>query len=211
MGDVKGKKIFEIGCGGGQCSIAFARQGAICTAMDISQNQLEHAKKLAKENKVDIHFFRGDFHNLNEIKSNSMDIVFSAFALQYSPNLSEVFKQVYRVLKKNGIIVFSFDHPFFAIVNPANQKIADSYFNTGKHTIMHSWVDKSLHQFVYYRVKISDIFNALKENNFSIERIIEPMTFKEQTAWTKGRWKKIYPKKIVELLGPTIIFEARKI
>jgi len=211
LGKVKGKRILEIGCGGGQCSIAFAKQGAICTAMDLSHQQLEYAKKLAQKNKVDINFFQGNFQNLNKIKSSSMDIVFSAYALQYSPDLSIVFKQVYRVLKKNGILAFSFDHPFFAIINPTNHKIVDSYYNTGKHVITQTWVDKSVHPFVYYRVKMSDIFNALQKANFLVERIIEPMTFKNQTAWTKGRWKNNYPKKMVELLGPTIIFKARKV
>ena len=46
LGDVKGKKILEIGCGGAQCSISFAKQGAICTAIDISKTQLAYSKKL---------------------------------------------------------------------------------------------------------------------------------------------------------------------
>lgn len=211
LGKVKGKRILEIGCGGGQCSIAFAKQGAICTAMDLSRQQLGYAKGLAKKNKVNINFFQGNFQNLDKIKSSSMDIVFSAYALQYSPDLTSVFKQVYRVLKKNGVLAFSFDHPFFAIINPANHKIVDSYYNTGRHTLTQTWVDKSVHPFVYYRVKMSDIFDALRKANFLVERIIEPMTFKNQTAWTKGRWKKNYPKKMVGLLGPTIIFKARKV
>ena len=34
LGDVKNKRILEIGCGGGQSSIAFAKRGAKCTAID---------------------------------------------------------------------------------------------------------------------------------------------------------------------------------
>ncbi len=210
LGRVKGKKILEIGCGGGQCSVAFAKQGAICTALDLSQEQLRYARKLAADNKVAIDFLKGSFQNLGKIKSNSIDIVFSAYALQYSPDLNKVFKQVYRILKKDGIFVFSFDHPFWSIINPATHKIADSYFNTGKHTLVKTWADKSRHKFVYYRVKLSDIFDALRKSRFLVDRIIEPITFKNQTAWVNGPWKQIYPKKQLKLLGPTIIFKAIK-
>ncbi len=51
IGTVKGKKILEIGCGGGQCSIAFAKKKALCTGIDISEKQLEFAEKLAKKKK----------------------------------------------------------------------------------------------------------------------------------------------------------------
>ncbi len=34
LGDVVGRRILELGCGGGQCSIAFARQGASAAGID---------------------------------------------------------------------------------------------------------------------------------------------------------------------------------
>ncbi len=48
LGDVRGKRILEIGCGGGQCSIAFARQGAIAVGIDLSDEQLAFASQLAQ-------------------------------------------------------------------------------------------------------------------------------------------------------------------
>ncbi len=66
LGNVKGKRILEIGCGGGQCSIAFAKQGAICTGIDISEKQLEYAEKLAKKNKVKVRFIHGSFQDLKK-------------------------------------------------------------------------------------------------------------------------------------------------
>src|SRR5262245_54401404 len=47
LGDVAGKRILELGCGGGQCSIAFAREGARCVGVDLSDAQVEHARELA--------------------------------------------------------------------------------------------------------------------------------------------------------------------
>jgi len=50
IGSVKNKHVLELGCGGAQCSIAFAKKGAIVTAVDVSSVEIEFAKKLADEN-----------------------------------------------------------------------------------------------------------------------------------------------------------------
>jgi ubiquinone/menaquinone biosynthesis C-methylase UbiE len=205
LGNVKGKNILEIGCGGGQCSIAFAKKGAHCTGIDISEEQLNFAKSLAKREKVKVNFILGDFQNLKRIKSNSQDIVFSAFALHYSPNLDEVFKQVHRILKKNGLFVFSFNHPFYDTINFKNLKIEFSYFKTGKFVEFETWPDSKRRKFVMYKRKVSDIYNNLVKAKFFVEKIIEPLEIK------KDPWEnEIYPIKLVKLIGPTIIFKARK-
>ena len=49
IGPVAGKRVLEIGCGGAQASIAFARKGAIVTAVDIASSEIEFARVLAKE------------------------------------------------------------------------------------------------------------------------------------------------------------------
>ena len=53
LGDVKGKRVIELGCGGGENSIILAKKGAICTGVDISSEQLKYAKNLIKEHKVE--------------------------------------------------------------------------------------------------------------------------------------------------------------
>src|ERR1700728_3347005 len=52
LGDLKGKKVLELGCGGAQCSIAFAKQGAIAIGVDFSPAQLAHARQLVTEEEV---------------------------------------------------------------------------------------------------------------------------------------------------------------
>ena len=47
LGNVKGKIVLELGCGGGQCAISLTKKGAICTGIDVSAKQLEYAAKLA--------------------------------------------------------------------------------------------------------------------------------------------------------------------
>lgn len=211
LGNIRGKKILEIGCGGGQCSIAFAKQGAKCTGLDLSKEQLKHAEKLAKKNKVFVKFIKHDIQTLKGFKSNIYDIAFSAFALQYVPDLTKCFKEVSRVLKKGGLFVFSFGHPFYLSISPKTFKVEKSYNKTGKIEEMEIWSDGSKHKFVEYKRKIGEIFDSLLKAGFSIERIIEPFDKKTEGAWkTEEAWKEVYPKKLVEMVCPTIIFKAKK-
>jgi len=166
LGNIKGKNILEIVCGGAQNSIYFAKQGAKVTALDQSKEQLNFARKLAKKSKTSIEFNNGSFNNLHMIKSNSQDIVFSAFALQYSNNLKKCFSEVYRVLKKKGVFVFSLNHPFFRVVSSKSMKVKRSYFKTGK------FLDTD--GFLTYFHTISELFNPLIKIGFKVEKILEP-------------------------------------
>lgn len=201
IGKVKGKHILEIGCGGAQCSIAFAKQRAIVKAMDISFEQLKFAKKLAKKNEVKIDFYQGDIKNLKPIKSNSQDIVFSAFALLYVDNLLKCFKEVRRVLKRNGLFVFSLDHPFYRTIDPKTLKMRESYFRTGKIC--------GKDKFVTYNHTISELYNTLIKAGFFVEKIIEPDSRKKYPydPW-RGLWD--YTPKLLKNVPSTIIFKAIK-
>lgn len=206
LGNLKGKRIIEIGCGGAQCGIAMAKQGAIVTGIDQSKEQLKLAKTLAEKNKVKIKLIQGSFQDLSKFQSNSFDIAFSAFAFQYSPNLKKLFKQVYRILRKKGLFVFSLDHPFFDVINPKTLKVQRSYLETGRYT------DKNKRgpDFVGYRHSIQELFTPLVEAGFVVEKIIEPDSRKKYLGdpWY-GLWN-MYVPRIMNLVPPTIILGARK-
>ncbi len=206
MGKLKGKKILEIGCGGAQCGIAMAKQGAKVIGIDLSTKQLKFAKELAKKHKVDIKFYKGDIKNLKQIKSNSQDIVFSAWALLYVDDLLKCFKEVKRVLKKNGLFVFSLNHPFWWVLDKDNMKAKRSYFKTGKYT--QTFSDKTK-KFVMYRHTVSDLHNIVVKAGLIVEKIIEPDSRKR---YSYDPWYNLwdYKLKALKIFPPTIIFKARK-
>jgi ubiquinone/menaquinone biosynthesis C-methylase UbiE len=206
LGNLKGKKVLEIGCGGAQCGIAMARQGAKVIGMDISEEQLKFARVLAEKNKVKIKLYQGDIKKLSQIKSNSQDIVFTAWVLHYVDNLKSCFKEVNRVLKKNGLFVCALPHHFHDIVDSSSLKLKKSYFETGRQVQIYS--DKTK-KFVYYTHTISEIYNTLVDSGFKVEKIIEPDSRKRYKGdpWY-GLWD--YTPKLLKMVPPTIIFKARK-
>ena len=99
LGDLRGKKVLELGCGGAQCSIAFAKQGATAIGVDFSAAQLAFARRLCEREEVRVELRQGDLADLAFLRADSIDLVFSAYAFGYVEDLNRVFRQVHRVLK----------------------------------------------------------------------------------------------------------------
>ncbi len=112
LGDVNGRRILEVGCGGGQCAIAFAKQGATVAGQDLSEVQLAFARTLAENEGVSVEFVQGGTEDLSAFEGESWDVVFSAYVFQYVADMARTLAECYRVLIPGGRLVFSLDHPF---------------------------------------------------------------------------------------------------
>ena len=197
LGDVKGKKIIELGCGGGENSIILAKKGAICTGVDISFKQLKYAKNLVKKHEVKIKLIEGDLENLVMIDDEIFDIAISIFALDWMQDLDAAFKEAYRILKKNGIFVFSIQHPIYNLLgaedfNPKELKISTNYFEKHATFVESTGIDLKVHA-----SKISDIINGLIKIGFDIEKILEPEPLEEDITQEDLEVFKIVPSTII--------------
>src|SRR3989338_7494052 len=104
LGDIKGKKLLDIGCGAGENSVYFAKKGAICTATDYSSGMVEVAKKFAAKNNVKI-----EAHTMNamdmDIPDNTFDITYASNILHHVDQYKTL-KEMHRVLKHGGKACF---------------------------------------------------------------------------------------------------------
>jgi SAM-dependent methyltransferase len=124
LGDVCGRRILEIGCGGGQNAIALARQGATCVGLDPSAAQLAHARQLARQHGVDVQFVEGVAEDLSAFPDGSFDIALSSYAFGYVADLRQAYGEAWRVLRDpdpasgelGGLFVFCLSHPWFQAV-----------------------------------------------------------------------------------------------
>lgn len=205
IGSLKNKHVVELGCGGAQCSIAFAQKGAKVTAVDVATAQIEIAKKLANKNKVSIQFYERDIADLSPIADNSQDIVFSACAFAYVDDLLGCFKEVYRVLKNDGIFVWSVGHPFYDLVDPKTFQLRQSYLDTG--TKVEG--EETGSAFASVRRTIGDYFNTAIEAGFVVEKMIESDSRKHYSydPWY-GLWE--YTPELLQKVPVTLIFKCKK-
>lgn len=117
LGDLRGKRVLELGCGGAPSSIAFARQGAIAIAVDSSADLVAEAKRRCEQEGVRVELRQGDLADLAFVRADSVDVVFSAYALAFVDDLSRVFRQVHRVLRVGAPLVFSLPHPVYDVID----------------------------------------------------------------------------------------------
>jgi 2-polyprenyl-3-methyl-5-hydroxy-6-metoxy-1,4-benzoquinol methylase len=206
LGPVAGKHVLEIGCGGAQCAVAFAKQGALVSAVDIAAAQLEFARALAHAHGASISFYQRNMADLAPIPDQSQDIVFSAFALGYVEDLRSCFREAQRVLKLDGLFVWSQGHPCY-ILDGASLRPARSYFKTGMQIYGEGEAEIP---FAVNHHTISDYINLLAETGFYVERMVEPDSRNRYPSdpWY-GMWD--YIPELMGYLPPTIIFKCRKL
>ncbi len=64
LGDLKGRKVLDVGCGLGEASVYFALQGADVVATDLSDGMLKATAKLASKHGVSLRTHKSDAEDL---------------------------------------------------------------------------------------------------------------------------------------------------
>lgn len=172
LGDLKGKRVLELGCGGAQCSIAFAKQGASATGVDISASQLAFARRLCEREGVKVELRHGDLADLAFLRSDSVDLVFSACAFDYVEDLGRVFRQVHRVLRVGAPLVFSLKHPACELIDTDADEpllVRRSYFNRSPITSIRAGA-----VLTEYSHTFTDLYTGLTRASYRIETVLEP-------------------------------------
>ncbi|MEA1896918.1 MAG: class I SAM-dependent methyltransferase [Bacteroidota bacterium] len=98
-----GKKILEIGCGTGEFTKRIVPSGADITAIDISPDLLEVARETIPNATVRFHI-----QNVEKLdfEDGCFDVVIGSSILHHL-NLKPALKEIYRVLKIGGVVVFT--------------------------------------------------------------------------------------------------------
>lgn len=221
LGNVIGKDVLEIGCGGGQNAIVLAKWGARSVGLDFSEEQIRHARRLAKKENVTVSFYIGSMEDLSMFQEESFDIVLSSFGIGYVKNLAKTFNEVFRVLRKNGCFVFADVHP---VANRGRairyrSKIIwglSNYFNRRKR--LWTWrIGGKVAQFQGYHRTIQDYFDLLLAADFVAEKILEPEPYAldKMSEAEKRRIPYVYEDFVKNYdlwkrIPYTIIFKARK-
>lgn len=101
---IEGKKVLEVGCGGGILSLPLARLGAKLTSIEPSVELFEVAKNKANEEDLNINFINTELENLIE---DNFDIILIMDVIEHAENIDIFLQQVQTRLKTGGLVIIS--------------------------------------------------------------------------------------------------------
>lgn len=102
-----GKKVLDVGCGGGILSEAMAHRGAQVTAIDMGEAPLSVARLHQLESGLNIDYQQITAENLAEQMPAQFDVVTCLEMLEHVPDPASVIRSCYQLVKPGGHVFFS--------------------------------------------------------------------------------------------------------
>ncbi len=102
-----GKKILDVGCGGGILAESMALEGADVTGIDMGMEPLSVAKLHALESKAQVNYLHSTAEEHAETHQGTYDIVTCMEMLEHVPDPASVILACAQMVKPNGHIFFS--------------------------------------------------------------------------------------------------------
>ena len=104
---VAGKRVVDIGCGGGILAEAIAKKGATVTGIDLSEKALKVADLHSLESGVEVRYELISAEDLAAREAGQYDVVTCMEMLEHVPDPSAVIKACATLVKPGGHVFFS--------------------------------------------------------------------------------------------------------
>ncbi|UCD07485.1 MAG: methyltransferase domain-containing protein [Candidatus Aenigmatarchaeota archaeon] len=148
-----GERVLDAGCGIGGSSIWLAENlGAIVTGINISQKQIDMAKRFARERGVEnlVKFYNRDFID-TKFPNKSFDVVWEIESMCHADDKRDFLKETWRILKKGGRLIVADGFQKKEIFSKDEQRVMNEWLS--------GWAVPNL-------PKIRDFENYLKSLKF---------------------------------------------
>ena|GEM_PF-76311 len=205
LGDVRGRRVLEVGCGSAPCARYLAGRGASVVGFDLSNGMLRHATLAALRTGVPVPLVQADVCQM-PFADNSFDLAFSAFgAIPFVADSALAMQQVARVLRPGARWVFSATHPmrwaFPDDPGPAGLTAIQSYFDRSPYVEVDA---DGVPAYVEHHRTMGDRIREIVAAGFVLQDVIEP----EWPAGFTGTWGQWSPER-GEIFPGTAIFCCR--
>ncbi|MHB8510764.1 MAG: class I SAM-dependent methyltransferase [Actinomycetota bacterium] len=202
LGDVEGKRVLEVGCGAAQFGIELAKLGAIVTGIDLSSEQIRHARQNIADAHVQMKVSRANAERTG-LPDDSFDIVVSDFAAGFM-DLDALLKEIARLLVPGGFCALSWSSPILDCMTGAGEPpvlgIKYSYFDRTP------WVDEGRDSTYEFKRTYGDWVRAIAQSGLVLEDLIEPQAPRgaPHMQWPNFKWQR------TSMIPGTSIWKARK-
>jgi SAM-dependent methyltransferase len=177
LGDVAGKDILEFGCGAAQWSIALAHAGARPVALDLSERQLDHARRLMAAANVEFPLVWASAESV-PLADASFDIVFCDHGAMNFADPYRTVPEASRLLRVGGLFAFNHHSPIETVCWPlgadrVGDRLALDYFG------MHRLDDG---EEIFFQLPYGEWIRLFRANRFEILDLIEPRPASDATS-----------------------------
>jgi SAM-dependent methyltransferase len=165
LGDVRDRTVLELGCGAAQWSIALAEQGATVTGVDLSEQQLAHARRGGAA----LPLVQASGEQL-PFADRVFDVVFCDHGALSFCEPEVIVPECARVCRSRGLLAFCCTHPLLYLTwDPAarqqTRKLQIDYAELGEMPPEEGTIDWALPPSEWIRV--------LRTSGFEVEDLVE--------------------------------------
>lgn len=169
--NLHGKKVLDIGCGSGHSLKWCGNHGADeLWGLDLSTKQIENANRFLAEDGYTPKLFNAPMESDCGLPKEYFDVVYSIYAIGWTVDLQTTFNNIASYLKKDGIFIFSWDHPFMHCVEAQDDKLVfeGCYLDDDTFTF-----EKGGNPVTLQNCKMSTYINTLAKSGFMVEQLVE--------------------------------------
>ena len=192
LGDVSNKDILEFGCGAARWSIALAQSGARPVGIDISSQQLTHARRLMVEAGVDFPLIEASAEAV-PLPDASFDIIFCDWGAMTFCDPFRAVPEAARLLRPGGLFAFCCATPIQVICTDRETErierhLVYDYFGLNRV----EWPDS-----VEFQLPYGEWVRLFRNNGLLIEDLIEtrpqPGAHSTYRSEEENEWARHWP------------------
>ena len=178
LADIDGARILDAGCGSGWYGEQLLKRGAYVDGVDASASMVEFARQRlldsseAAAERLTLQV--ADLESPLPFEDGRFDGIVSPLVLHYMRDWRPALREMKRVLKPEGWLLFSTHHP-----------AADAaLFSTNDYAAVEHVVDHWdwIGNVEFYRRPLTEVVASVVESGFSLEQLVEPMPTEEFRA-----------------------------
>jgi len=209
LGNLRGQRVLELGCGDGASLVWLAEAGAAeLWGLDISASQLISARQQLDARQLSARLIQSSFEDAVGLPEQYFDLAVSVFALGWAIGLDAVMARIAKCLRPGGRLVFSWEHPFFSLLAEREGQVivGESYLGHGRpqHRSFHGV------EVVLVARSLGDWIAALRGSGLILEGLIEPDLDERQLAEHHREPGYVYSSAKASRVPTTFIMAAHK-
>ncbi len=104
---LEGKKVLDIGCGGGILSESMAKQGAHVTGIDLGEEALQAAQAHQEKSNTNVNYLLISAEELAMTHAHAFDVVTCLELLEHVPDPTSIIHAAAKLVKPGGQVFFS--------------------------------------------------------------------------------------------------------